>query len=311
MRILIAVALVAACGGAHRPVATSAATPVRAPTGTDRLLPLLPDGAQLVVELDLARLRKNPVVGEVATRALAQVGNDARLPGLPFSVEGSPLAGSDAAVIATYGLGTHDAATVTVLATKADVSGATRLAPDIIAIGPDAWVSQVRARATIAGYTPDGTAPVHADALVVPEELARLRDHAMPGAAPGATLRITARLPFDARVAIARNSGVEIAPARLSIWGDVVDDLAIIIDADAVDPGDRAGKEATRHLAATIRTALAAVADLPAIRALGVPNSLLDARLVAQGTWVRAIIVVDPSHLTRVVQRVGAMLGPS
>ena len=36
----------------------------------DRLLALLPDGAQIVVELDLARLRANPVVGAVATAAL-------------------------------------------------------------------------------------------------------------------------------------------------------------------------------------------------------------------------------------------------
>ena len=304
-----AIVAIGACGGAHPSASVSTAT-ARPPTGTDRLLPLLPGGAQIVVELDLARLRANPVAGVVATRALTRLGAESHLPGLPVVAAGSPLAGADAVVLAVYGVGTRDAATITLLATKAEVAEGARLAPDIVALGPDAWVEQVRARAVIAGYTPDGAAPAHASAIAAPEELLRLREHAMPPAAPGATLRVSARLTFDARVALARWTGLEIAPAQLSIWGDIVDDAAIIIDADAVDPGDRHGKDATHRLAGGLRTALAAVADLPVVRALGVGPSLTGARVVAQGTWVRAILVVDPGRLTRVVDRAGAMLGP-
>jgi hypothetical protein len=132
----------------------------------------------------------------------------------------------------------------------------------------------------------------------------------MPAGAKGAVLRITARLTFDARVALARQTGLESEPGQLSVWADVADDFAIVIDADAADPGDR-GRDATRRLAAVIRAALAAVADEPTVRGLGVTNSLVDARLISRGSWVRAIVAVGPHHLARAVERARAMLGPS
>ena len=308
MRSLLLFALVA-CGGHPRPVA-GPAQPVRPLTGAERMLPLLPDGAQIVVEIDLDRLRKNEVVGEVATRALGQLGADIRVPGLPLTTQGSPLATAQAAVFAAYGVGTAQAATIGILETRAEFAGGTKLAPDLVALGPDDWIGQVQARATIMGLTPDGTAAVHAQPLSAPVALLQLRGHAMPEGAPGAVLRITARLPFDARVALARITGLESAPAQLSLWADVADDLAIVIDADAADPGDR-GRGAARRLAAVIRAALAAIADVPVVRGLGVPNSLTDARLISQGTWVRAIIAIGPRHLARAVERARAMLGPS
>src|SRR5512140_136505 len=87
-----------ACSHASAPPVP--ATPPAPLAGTERVLALLPEGAQLVVEIDLARLRGNKVVGDVVTRALAQLGSDAKLPGLPVAVAGSPLAGADAIVLA-------------------------------------------------------------------------------------------------------------------------------------------------------------------------------------------------------------------
>ena len=43
----------------------------------------------------------------------------------------------------------------------------------------------------------------------------------------------------------------------------------------------------------------------PAVR---LPASLSGARIVAQGSWVRTIIAVGPTHLQRVVQRAAALL---
>ncbi len=295
----LSLCVVVACS--HPAAAPVPATPPRPLAGTERVLALLPDGAQLVVELDLARLRGNKVVGEVVTRALGQMGADARLPGLPVVVAGSPLASADALVLAAYGVGTAHAATVTVLQTKAEVPGGTRIGEDLVALGPDEWVSQLEARAAIAATTP----------LAVNTELMALRAHAMPPGASGAVIHVTARLPFDARVALARETGLDTAPARLSLWADVSDDLAIVCDADAVDPGDKAAKDASHRLAHTFRTTLATLADEPVVQALGVPNSLADARLIAQGTWVRAIIAVGPRHLARVVERANALLGAS
>jgi hypothetical protein len=117
-------------------------------------------------------------------------------------------------------------------------------------------------------------------------------------------------LSFDARVALARMTGVETAPARISLWADIADDVAVVVDADAVDPGDKAAKDSSKRLAHTIRELLASLEDEPAIRALGVGPSLDGARLVAQGTWVRTIVAVGPRHLARVVERARAMLAP-
>ena len=298
--------LVPGCGGAAKaPPITAVARP-EAVTAGDRILPLLPAGAQVIVEIDLARLRANPVVGALVARALAS--DD--LPGLPAGTPGSPLAQADVVVLASYGVGTSQAATLTVLVTTAPVEGSVRLADDLVVLGPPAWTAQVEARAVLATVAAaQGTAALP---LVAAPELLRLRDQAMPPKAPGAALRVTATLSFEARVARARQTGLDAPPARLSVWADVVDDLAIIIDADADDPGDRKpvkkGARRTDRLETGLRGLLAAVAEVPAIRALGLPVSLRRARLVAKGSWVRTIISIGPIHLGRVVQRARAYL---
>ena len=285
-----------ACGGHH--AATLEPRPVQPATVAERMLRLLPDGAQIVVELDLARLRANPTVGRVVTQALAaQAGTGASAPSIfGVGVTSSPLAGADLVVLAAYGVGTAQAATVTLLVTKADVPGSRRLTPELVAVGPSEWLDQLEVRAQLPAAT-------------TPAAFMTLREHAMPPGAPGAALRITARLPFDARVALARQTGLDAAPAQLSVWADVVDDLAIVVDADAADPGDRAAKTATKRLTVTMRGALASIADAPTVRALGIPSSLAAARLVAHGSWLRTIIAIGPAHLQRVIERATALLG--
>lgn len=295
MKLLAIVALVAACGGS-RPAPI--ATPPKPPTVAEQLLALLPDGAQVIVELDLARLRANAVVGETAKQWLGSLGAEARMPGLPLSVVGSPLASADEVVLAAYGVGTAQAITITLLATKSDVPNGVRLSPSIVALGPEEWVGQLATREALAVDHP----------LAVPDALRKLRDHAMPDGATGAIVRITARLSFDARVALARMTNLDAAPAELSLWCDVADDLAIVIDANAADPGAKNDKQAARRLAHTIRGLLGSIADAEPVRALGIPNSLTDARLVQQGTWVRTIVDVGPRHLARVTERARAML---
>ncbi len=289
--VVWAAVVAVACGGHGGKPASSQPIAYEPKTAADRILPMLPDGAQVIVELDLARLRANPIVGALVTSALTGEG----LPVLPGDVPVSPLAKATALVLASYGVGTAQAATVIVLATTEEVAGSTRLADGIVALGPVDWVAQLEARAALAA---DATTP-----LAPSRDLVALRDHAMPANAPGASIRVTARLPFDARVSLARETGLDPAPAQVSIWGDVVDDLAIVIDVEASDPGDAKTKQPGNRLEAGMRGVLAGIADLPAVRALGLPTSLTRARLVVRGTWVRAIIAVGPSHLQRVVER--------
>src|SRR5688572_8932413 len=78
---VLAAGLAAGCGGRGRagrgpgssgvPPSGKADSevPPRAATGGDGLLGLLPAGADVVVELDMARLRDNPVVGALVRRA--------------------------------------------------------------------------------------------------------------------------------------------------------------------------------------------------------------------------------------------------
>jgi len=167
-------------------------------------------------------------------------------------------------------------------------------------MGPPEWVRQLEARAALA---------LADKPVVAAPELLRLRARAMPAAAPGASLRVTARLPFDARVALARDSGLESAPAQLSIWADVIDDFVMIVDADAVDPGDKGTKQATNRLERLIRVALRSLGDEPRMRALGLSSSFERARLAAGGSWIRTIIAVGPAHLKRVVERANTFLG--
>lgn len=295
---LAALSIVAACGGA--PAKRAPAAPVPEPkTTADRIVALLPPGAQIIVELDLARLRANPVVGATITKALAAPVD------LPASMPAPPLSLADVVVFASYGVGTSNAATIAVLASATELAEATRIAtappdPALYVLGPPAWVRQVEARAALALGSPVTAAP----------ELLRLRDRAMPAKAPGASLRVTARLPFDARVALAKDSGLESAPAQLSIWADVVDDFAAVIDADAIDPGERVTKRATARLERLIRTALRSLAEEPKLRALGLSSSISRARLAAGGSWIRTIIAVGPAHLRRVVERANTFLAP-
>jgi hypothetical protein len=300
MKAVLVVLVVAACGGRARQTAEPTA-PARALTLAERMIAMLPEGAQLLVELDLARLRANPTVGEVATRALAELGADAKLPGLPVTVQGSPLANADFVVLAAYGVGTPSAATVTVLATKDEVAGAARLADDLVALGPADWLAQVEARAGIAKHSP----------LAPSLALMSLRDHAMPAKAPGAVVRVTAQLPLDARISLAQQLGLSTAPARLAIWGDVVDDLAIIVDADATDPGDPKGKDAAKRLQAALARLLEAATREPALQVLGLTRAVRDARIIRERAWLRIIITVGPRQLGRAVERARAMLAPA
>jgi hypothetical protein len=296
---LLVLALVACGGSAKKPPANAKSAVLEPKTVTDHVVALLPPGAQIVVEIDVDRLRKNPVIGETITKALATPAD------FPKDLPSPPLATADVLVFASYGVGTSNAATIAVIASRADVEDATRLPASFLddgvtlwAMGPPDWIRQLEARAAVAVGK-----PIHAD-----EDFLRLRGRAMPEKAPGVSLRVTARLPFDARVALAQESGLESAPAQLSVWADVVDDFAVIIDADAVDPGEKVTKKATARLERLLRTALQALVEEPKLRALGLSPAIARARLTAGGSWIRTIILVGPAHLKRVVERAQSSL---
>src|SRR5262249_45462848 len=71
-------------------------------------LALLPEGAQIVVEIDLARLRSNQVIGAVVKRVLDEAAQSGSA--LPAGVPASPLAGTDRLGVAAGAVGPPQAA---------------------------------------------------------------------------------------------------------------------------------------------------------------------------------------------------------
>lgn len=269
-------------------------------TASERMVALLPDGAQVIVEIDLARLRANAVVGELVQRASQHLGG--LIPGLAAVESESLLATSKGLVIAAYGVGTVHAATVALVATEEEPKGpkgSVRVAPDLVAFGPEAWTGQLATRAALVAEQPPS----------IPGPLRDLRARSVPHGATGAVLRISVQLSFDARIAFARMIGME-APAQLSLWSDIADDAALVLEADATDPGTENPSSSGRRFAETLRQALAVAGRVPIVRALGLAPSLERARIVQRGRWAGAVIVMGPRHLARVVERARAMLPP-
>lgn len=291
-----------ACGGAYRKVEPAPAV-TRAPTAGDAALALLPAGADVVIELDLARARANPTIGPLVDRWAGALDQGAAKPcdgeagasgpmagqhgvcAVLFGGASAPLAGAAWVVLAAYDVGKPDAATVTLVApgTGVEIPNAVKIADGVVALAPPAWIDK------LAGVDADGS-------LAGDRELVALRARAMPVAAEGAVLRLTARLSTDARIGLASALGLEPAPRAVSAWADVADDAALVVDLDARDEGDPA---AVRRLRRTIEALIHRVAGTDGARALGLAPPIARTRIEGgtRTTWLRAITVIPPSRL--------------
>lgn len=280
--------VVAACAG---PRGTPVNDPIVGPplhaTAGDALLGSLPPGAEIVVEVDLARLRANPVVGEMAKALLAA----------PPAVAGAPpmpLAGADAVVLAAYRVGTPEATTITVVSGGAPP-------PHAIALDGGRWALALEGEvAAILQAAGDG------DDLAGDAGLLAVRGWAMPARAEAASLRITARLEEPARAALAEAFGLDAAPATMSLWGDVADDLAVVVRF-----GDRRGDGASpRWMPAVVRLR-DRLAALPELGALGLAAPVASAELQRHPGGARITVVIAPGRLRRAVQRWASLGAPS
>lgn len=293
---LVGVALSTGCGGA--PAAPGSAAAIEPPlearwqrtaTAGDGLLPLVPDGPELVVELDLARARAHPSLGP-AVRALLEAPTPAEMAGLPAA---APLDSVSALVLASYDLGTVQAQTLTLLATPGDAHAlAERIGGQVVggavALGPPALLEAVAARGGAA----------------TPASLLRLRARAMPPAASGAVLRVSAALSLEARLSLARHVGLDPPPAALSLWLDLADDAALVAHVhggEADEPG------AAARLRAALRGAISALADAPEVGALGLAPALRGAELSETEGWQRVVVVISPPRLRRAGDRARAL----
>jgi hypothetical protein len=229
---LVLCLLLTACGGPPKPKVL-----VRNSSAGEELLALLPAGADAVLEIDLARLRENPVLGPLLADIAATPRGE-----LGFA----PLGDIDLLVAAAYQLGDADAVTVILLRganLPADEAGprvalGEALDAHTIVSGPDDWRGRVRLLATKPGKS-----------LAKDTRFRRDRDLAMPAAATGAAIRLTARLDKDARISLAGRLGLDEVPAQLSVWSDVADDFALLALLGGEDPeAGKRGEVAVRAL---------------------------------------------------------------
>jgi hypothetical protein len=297
--VLLAVAIGVGCGGGDRGGTTLPAppgtivVPKRAKTAGDPLLAYLPAGADVLVELDLGRLRSNDVVGELATRWLSD-----EYAVRSFDPTGQlpqgPLARGDVLVLAGYDVGTPEAVTIGLIVggglTPDDLYGATDLGGGILAVAPPEPTERVRA--VVAGT---------ADSLEDDLELRAMRARGMPEKAEGAVVRVTARLDFDARIALASQLGANVAPAIVSLWGDVADDAALIAILEAPD---RDGSATTvEDLTADLRAWFGELANEPDFLALGLSPAIRRFQIEHKGDRIKVTALVGPRRLARVVSR--------
>lgn len=270
--------LVAGCGPKRHTSAPVVEIPDRHATAGERVLALAPAGADAVLEVDLARLRKNRAVGPVleAVGAASHTG-------------GNLTASSDLLVFVSYGVGDASARQLVFAAGPrvAGLDGGHRLADDLVVFGPDDLVPQVEAAA--AGGVGD------AGTLAQDRELLRARAMAMPQRAGGASVRMSASLGFDARLALARKLDIDAVPSWLSVWVDVADDLALVALLGTESEGEAI------DVARAVTRIRDRTAHAPFVRRLGLARLISEAVVEVQGDDVRVVVVIGPRRLARVV----------
>jgi hypothetical protein len=277
----------AACGGGDGG-RRAIEVPPRTATAADPLLALAPLGADAILEIDLARLRGNPVIGPLAEQVLPR--------GAGLAGTAALIGAADAMLIASYGLGEGRPRTL-VLARGGRVGevggGAVAIGRGAVALGEPDLID--RASAVAGGAEP----PLASD-----RSLLALRAQAMPAGADGAALRMTARLGFEARLALARELEIDAVPLTISAWADVVDDLAVIALLGGEKPADT---KALRDGAAELVGRLARGAPLYG-RLLS--RELGRTRVEAKATTVQMVLVIGPRRLSALVGRALRALGP-
>lgn len=262
-----------ACGASSAPVEVP--VPTRTKTAGETLLGSAPLGADLLLELDLKRLRSNPVVGSLLESVAP-----------PESQHTADLLQqADVALLCVYDIGDVPKQLIVLRSDAERMPGAVSLGNRLYAVGD----AQLLSRA-------EGLQSAE-QSMAADRELLRLRAEVMPAKAEAATLRLVARLDFDARVSIASQIAISDVPVSVAVWGDVVDDLAVVAHLGSDEDADTPRLE---RAIGGLRTSLAKNA---LARALGLAAPLRNAQVTRSGKDVRVVLVLGPKRLQLFVRR--------
>lgn len=281
MRAPLAALAAVALAGAALACGARAADPdapdpeVEAPGDEDALIAFAPGGADLVLELDIARLRESEALSELvaAIRAGSLEGRT-----------GVDLLAADELVLAAYHIGEDAAQALTFVRGKGagEIEGAKMLREKTAVLGPPEL-------SELAVETAEGARA----SLASDERIHELRKAAIPSGAPGAALRVGGSLGFDARVGLSRLFSLAEVPVAISIWGDVVDDLALVALLGAESA------EEAESLAEFARSFRDRAASIPQIARYALAPALRAAQVEVEGATVKVTVVVPPTRLDR------------
>ncbi|MBK9070453.1 MAG: hypothetical protein IPL79_05560 [Myxococcales bacterium] len=277
------VALASACHARKSPAAArreAAAAPL---TADERVVALLPAGAQLVIEFDMKRLRAHPLLGDLwgtVAEVLKSVGTSKALtaPGLGAAFD--PVLDADLLVVGAYDIGSPAARTVTLSRGSVAPPGGILVAEGIYAVGPDGMVGEMIARATAPG--------------TLPAAFRALRQAPMPAGATGAIMRATGRWPKTSAIDLQGFLGTSVVPTDVALWFDAVDDAALVVHAHIDD------ELARSTFVSSLQAAAAAMATAPWARGLMLSKALASAKVGQRDADVIMVILVGPRRLTQV-----------
>lgn len=295
--LLLVLGCVAACGGNDPPArAPEPEIPARAATGAEPLLAVLPAGAALIVELDLARVRANPTAAPII-RALGAAPVMVREEDAMLALGQVLLQRADAVVLASYRVGGDDAATL-IAVRPADALEGTTVVDGVGLLGPEAWIERARAASSGRAATAAGDA-----------RLLAVRASAMPAEAKGAALRVSGVLDFEARVTMASRFELDVVPASISVWGDLADDLAVV----ALLGGDKPGEGAS--YARAVQRMRDRMAAEPALVLLGLSGVVGAAPIESSDRIARVVLLMSPKRFEltskRLVKQLSARAAPA
>ncbi len=275
LHFYLAFCLLLACGG--NGTRSTEFVPQRSTTAGDALLSSVPTGADLLLEIDLARLRNNAVVGTILASVAA-----------PEAIaEEHLLRDANTMLVCVYGVGDGAKQLIVLQAhSGVELNQAAAIGGGRYAVGDPSLVSRAVALGGGSG-----------ESMLEDEEFLRLRSSVMPAEAKWAAVRAVARLDFDARVAVASKVHMSEVPVSLALWGDVVDDLAIVVH---VVGEEAASHERLHHAMLSLRSR---IAKKPYVRFLGLTTPLGNARITRSDSRVQLVFVLSPKRLALLAER--------
>lgn len=268
-----------ACGSNQAP---SKGIQKRQATGAETLLSLVPKGVSALLEIDLKRVRQTEFFTPLMNNLVGQVD------GQPMDA----MAQGDALVIASYGVGAKAERLILIKDDASEKHLGQPVAPGVWGKASPTILDEVQATKA------QGAGSIQNDSSMM-----TLRAESMPKKSTGAILRFLAHLNFDERVSLSKRFGWHDVPTKVSLWGDIIDDLAVIC---RLETGSVASAISLSKEIAIQKTRWGRSRE---IRRLGLRSEIANMNTRVDGHNVEIVFVIGPKRLQKLLKRLGESWG--